>query len=93
LDWPALFLQKLGQALQIPVDSLAEKGQPQKINVSAWVTAHIQLGFERISWQTESSLLLVTRQQDTTGQWAENLEKALGGQIKIQLKPTETDQL
>ncbi len=93
LDWPALFLQKLGQAFQIPVDGLGEKGQPQKINVNAWVTAHTQLGFQRISWQAESTLLLVTRQQDTTGQWVENLEKALGGQIKIQLKPVGTDQL
>lgn len=86
LDWPSLFLEKFGQALDIPVQSPAEKGLAQKIMVESWVRAHLDLGIEQIIWQSGSSLQLITRNQDQTGLWPEKLEKALGGQIKVQLK-------
>ncbi len=86
LDWPSLFLEKFGQALDIIVQGPAEKGMAQKILVEVWVRAHLDLGIEQIVWQSGHSLQLITRNQDQTGLWPEKLEKALGGQIKVLLK-------
>jgi hypothetical protein len=74
LDWPALFLQRFGKALDIPVEGLSEKGQPCRIQMGVWVAAHVHVE---------------ARNRDETGTWSRQLEEALGGAVHIHLQTKE----
>jgi len=88
LDWPALFLQRFGKALSIPVEGMADKGLPCRIQMGVWAEAHLQLRFTRILWQSAQDVLIEVRNRDETGAWTRQLEEALGGAVKVQLQTT-----
>ncbi len=86
LDWPTLFVQKFGKTLEIPVEGVAEKGQPTRIQMGVWVAAHLELRFTRIVYSSAQEIVVEARNPDRTGAWAQKLEEALGGAIRVQLK-------
>lgn len=86
LDWPVLFLQRFGKALDIPLEGTTDKGLPQRIEMKAWVAAHLALGFRRFSFQEGAGLTIETREADPSGAWSGKLEEALGGTVKISLR-------
>jgi hypothetical protein len=86
LDWPTLFLQKFGKALDIPVEGLTEKGQPCRIQMGTWVAAHLELRFTRILCSSAQELVVEIRKPDPSGDWSRKLEEALGGAMRVQLK-------
>ncbi|WP_141735839.1 hypothetical protein [Oligoflexus tunisiensis] len=86
LDWPALFLQKFGRALDIAVEGSPDKGQPCRIQMGPWVAAHLELRFTRIFWKSPEELLVETHRPDATGTWSQKLEDALGGAVRVQLQ-------
>jgi hypothetical protein len=86
LDWPVLFLQRFGKALEVPVEGMAEKGQPCRIEMGPWVAAHLELRFTRITWTSTQEIVLETRTPDPSGDWSRKLEEALGGAVRVQLK-------
>jgi hypothetical protein len=86
LDWPTLFLHKFGSALEIPVEGVTEKGQPCRIQMGAWVAAHLELRFTRILWLSAQEIVIEARNQDQSGSWPQKLQEALGGAVRVQLK-------
>ncbi|MDQ3230324.1 MAG: hypothetical protein M3Q07_00770 [Pseudobdellovibrionaceae bacterium] len=89
LDWPALFLQRFGKALDIPVEGSSEKGQPCRIQMGVWTAAHLQLRLTRIVWTSAHDVSVEVRNHDATGTWSRQLEEALGGAVKVQLQTRE----
>jgi hypothetical protein len=86
LDWPTLFLQKFGKALEIPLEGITEKGQPCRIQMGTWVAAHLALRFTRIICSSAHEVVVEVRNPDPTGTWTSKLEEALGGKVRVQLK-------
>jgi hypothetical protein len=86
LDWPTLFLHRFGKALSIPVEGLADKGQPCRIQMGVWVEAHLQLRFSRILWKSTQDVFIETCNRDESDSWRGRLEEALGGMVKVQLQ-------
>jgi hypothetical protein len=86
LDWPVLFLQKFGRALDISMEGSPDKGQPCRIQMGPWVAAHLELRFARIVWKSSQELTVETRRPDATGAWSQKLEDALGGAVRVQLQ-------
>ncbi|MCX6129671.1 MAG: hypothetical protein NTX25_11495 [Proteobacteria bacterium] len=86
VDWPGVFLVKLGRVLNFPVEGLPSQGKPQRIEMKSWLMAHFELGIQRITWLEDHTLSLKVRVNHPGDHWATILQKALGGEVKVRFE-------
>ena len=90
LDWPGLFIAKLAMAMGVPVLGSPTQRKPQRIEMTAWVRAHVELGILSFTWSARDQIVLMVRDARCAHEWVATLEKALGGATQVQIRPLAT---